>query len=203
MTPNGALSAVLEDAKRLGHLGPDPVRRHIDHAMAWSDALVPGPFLDLGSGGGIPGLVLAHHWPEFPAWLLESQLGRTAWLRTAIARLGIADRVTVLEGRAEVFGHAPEFRERFSLITSRSFGSPAATAECASGLLAVGGELSVSEPPDSDSTRWPEPDLAALGLGMLRRVVHGSSSFVILTKTSSLPSALPRPRNLPSRSPLW
>lgn len=200
---SGALSAVLEDAKRLGHLGPDPVDRHIEHALAWSKALTPGPFLDLGSGGGVPGLVLAELWPGVPFWLLDSQLRRTAWLRTATARLELSDRATILEGRAEDFAHDPALREQFALITSRAFGSPSATAECASGLLTVGGHLTVSEPPDPEPGRWPEPDLVKLGLTMSRRVVHGTSSFVILTKTSLLPSTFPRRRNLPSRDPLW
>ena len=48
-------------------------------------------------------------------------------------------------------------------MTARSFGPPAATAECAAPLLAVGGLLVVSEPPDGPD-RWPADALAALGL---------------------------------------
>ena len=200
---SGALSAVLEDARRLGHIGPDPVSRHVDHAMAWAESMTPGPFLDLGTGGGIPGLILAELWSEHPVWLLDSQLRRTAWLRIAVVRLGMTDRVTVLEGRAEEFGHQMEFREHFDLVTARSFGSPAVTAECASGLLAVGGRLTVSEPPRDDPNRWPEAELGSIGLAMMSRVVHGTSTFVILTKTSPLPPGFPRRRNLPARDPLW
>ena len=55
------LTAVLERARALGALGPGPVEDHITHAQRFVDALADqtGRVLDLGSGGGIPGLVIA------------------------------------------------------------------------------------------------------------------------------------------------
>lgn len=203
MTERDALRSVLEDAQRLGFLGRDPVERHIEHAILWARSLDPTPFLDLGSGGGIPGLVFALQWPTIPGTLLDGQLRRTAWLRTAISRLELSGRVTVLEGRAEDLAHTPDLREGFPLVAARSFGPPSTTAECASGLLAVGGILTVSEPPDSAPDRWPAEALATLGLDSVRRVVHEGASFVILPKSSELPEGFPRRRNLPVRSPLW
>ena len=89
MTSRGTLRDVLEDARRIGLLGPQPVETHIVHARAWADALDPAPLLDLGSGAGVPGLVLADAWPEIEATLLDGQTKRTAWLRTAVVRLGL------------------------------------------------------------------------------------------------------------------
>ncbi|MEP6625663.1 MAG: RsmG family class I SAM-dependent methyltransferase [Acidimicrobiia bacterium] len=203
MTGLDALEGVFEDARRLGFLGPDPVRRHIDHARAWAGALAPAPFLDLGSGAGVPGLVFALLWPDVRATLLDGQIKRTAWLRTAVVRLGLTDRVTVLEGRAEDLAHDPAWRERFALIAARSFAAPAPTAECASGLLAVGGRLTVSEPPQSGPERWSVEGLERLSMEMSREVVHEHGSFVILTKGSALAEEFPRRRNLSVRSPLW
>lgn len=203
MTALDALPGVFEDAQRLGLLGPDPVRRHIDHARAWAAELEPMPFLDLGSGAGVPGLVFALLWPDVHATLLDGQLKRTAWLRTAVARLGINDRVTVLEGRAEDLAHDRTWREHFRLVTARSFATPAATAECASGMLAVGGILTVSEPPETTTGRWPEDGLGRLGMSIRGEVVHGLGTFVILTKDSALGDQFPRRRNHPVRSPLW
>lgn len=203
MTDLDALEGVLEDARRLGFLGPDPVRRHIDHARSWAEALEPAPFLDLGSGAGVPGLIFALVWPDHPATLLDGQLKRTAWLRTAVVRLGVGDRVTVLEGRAEDLAHDPDWREQFPLVTARSFAAPAATAECGSGMLGVGGRLAVSEPPEAVPERWSKAGLAGLGMAMTGEVVHEHGSFVILTKGSALSEDFPRRRNLPVRSPLW
>ena len=208
MTTNDALSVVLEDARRLGFLGPDAVERHIAHAEAWAEALeadqAPGSFLDLGSGAGVPGLVLALRWPDSEAVLLDSQLRRTAWLRTAAGRLGVGDRVSVAEGRAETLGHDVELRERFPLVVARSFGAPAMTAELGAAFVAPGGVLSVSEPPGSVADRrWPEDPLELLGLRNPRQVVRGGGSFVILQKHSALREVFPRRQNRLLRDPVW
>ncbi len=197
-----ALRAVLEDAQRVGLLGPGPVAHHVGHAEAWAEAVTPGRFLDLGSGAGIPGLVLALAWPAVHGALLDGQTRRTAWLRTAIARLDLADRISVVGGRAEDLGHDPVLREQFDVVVARGFGSPPATAECGAAFAAVGGILTVSEPPDSPD-RWPADALARLGLGNPRQVVHGGATFVILTKDSALAGDFPRRRNVPVRNPLW
>ncbi len=203
MIGGGPLRSVLEDAQRIGLLGPQSVEVHIAHAEAWADALEPAPLLDLGSGAGVPGLVLALCWPDVEVSLLDGQTRRTAWLRTAAVRLGLDSRVRVLEGRAEDLGHEPDLRERFDLVVARGFGPAATTAECGSAFVAVGGQLSVSEPPGGAALRWPEAELRSLGLGMAEQVVQSSGTFVILRKHASLEPEAPRLRNLPLRKPLW
>ena len=62
----------LERSRALGFLGPGPLDLQVDHALGFGDTteahLPPGtaagPILDLGSGGGLPGLVLAERWPD-------------------------------------------------------------------------------------------------------------------------------------------
>ena len=197
------LVAVLDDARRIGLLGPDPVERHIAHSQAWADILTPASFLDLGSGAGIPGLVIALHWPTVQGALLDGQLRRAAWLRTAVVRLGLRDRVEVIEGRAEDLAHDPVLRERFPLVLARGFGPPSATAECGSGFVAPGGRLSVSEPPGGAGDRWPVDGLRRIGLEISTQVVQPIASFVILGKHAPLEDEFPRRRNLPLKSPLW
>lgn len=197
------LHGVLEDAQRIGLLGPQPVETHISHAEAWAASLAPAPLLDLGSGAGVPGLVFAACWPDVDVALLDGQTRRAAWLRAAVARLGLGSRVRVLEGRAEELGHDVELRERFALVVARGFGPAAATAECGSAYVEVGGRLSVSEPPGGGEDRWPEAELRDLGLEPERQVVQSSGTFVILRKHAPLAPEAPRRRNLPLRKPLW
>jgi 16S rRNA (guanine527-N7)-methyltransferase len=197
------LEAVLEDARRIGLLGPDPVERHVLHSRAWLATLEPAPFLDLGSGAGVPGLVVALAWPDVRGALLDGQVRRTAWLRTAVARLGLADRIRVVEGRAEDLAHDPDLREQFPVVFARGFGPPPVTVECGSGFVTVGGHLSVSEPPGGDVDRWPDPGLAEVGLEISTQVVQSAGSFVILRKHALLADKFPRRRNLPLKSPLW
>jgi 16S rRNA (guanine527-N7)-methyltransferase len=162
----------------LGFLGPGPVDTHIDHARGFAIGLdaPPGRFLDLGSGGGVPGLVLALDWPDADAVLLDSSERRCAFLREAVERLGLDGRVDVVRQRAEEAGRSPTLRGAFDLVVARSFGPPAVTAECAAPFLRVAGHLVVSEPPSDFATatatatartgadRWPPDALAQLGL---------------------------------------
>ena len=202
MTDLGAVRAVLSDAQRIGLLGPEPVDRHIQHALTWASILQPAPFLDMGSGAGIPGLIFATLWPGVSATLLDGQVRRAAWLRSALARLGLHSRVTVLSGRAEELGHQADHRAGYELVLARAFGPPPSVAECGAALVQVGGRLSVSEPPDS-SERWPAEACEYLGLGAIEGIVRDGASFVILSKTSGTPASFPRPRPLPWKSPLW
>src|SRR3546814_14662358 len=92
--PDGALVSVLERSRRLGFLGPGPVEDHVRHAQGFLDALegVTGRVVDLGSGGGVPGLVLVVERPELSVVLLDAMAKRCAFLREAVAARGAAER---------------------------------------------------------------------------------------------------------------
>jgi 16S rRNA (guanine527-N7)-methyltransferase len=114
----------------------------------------------------------------------------------------MSDRVEVVHGRAEDVGRDPRRRQTADVVTARSFGPPAVTAECAAPLLRVGGRLLVSEPPDA-TDRWPESDLAALGLVPGEPgAVHGFA-FVQLVQGKPCPGRDPRRAGVPERSPLF
>jgi len=195
---------VLQEAQSLGFVGPGPVGGHIALARALADACPSPPrsALDLGSGGGIPGLVLALHWSQSAWVLLESQLRRTEFLQAAIRRLDIDGRVEVHRARAEEAGREPELRGTFDLVVARSFGVPAVTAECGAPFLALGGRLVVAEPPGAPERRWPAPPLADLGLAMEARAV-GPPAWVALIQVRRCPDRFPRPTGVPAKRPLY
>jgi 16S rRNA (guanine527-N7)-methyltransferase len=202
----GLLEAILEEARALGFLGPDPVERHVRHARTLAGRIdAPGSFLDLGSGAGVPGLVLAEVWPTARATLLDASTRRTAFCEQAVARLGLADRVTVVRERAEVAGRDPALRNGFDAVVARSFSRPAVTAECAAPFLRLGGWLLVSEPPDAASSevRWPGEALAELGLGRAAPVSGDQVSSVAAQKVAPTPENIPRRTGIPAKRPLW
>lgn len=200
------LLAVLEQSRRLGFLGPGEVTAHLEHAVAMGRAVEGGlscdAALDLGSGGGIPGLVLARLTPDCVWTLLDSQERRTEFLAKAVNELGLAERVAVVRARAEDIGRRPEHREHYRLVTSRSFGPPGVTAECASPLLAIGGRLVVSEPPANVGGRWPSAPLLELGLEY-RRVDVDGLGFAVLEKVAPTPDWVPRRVGLPGKRPYF
>ncbi|HEY7133947.1 MAG TPA: RsmG family class I SAM-dependent methyltransferase [Acidimicrobiia bacterium] len=198
------LDEVLERARSLGFLGPGPVAGHVRHALAMARFAGPpvGPVLDLGSGGGIPGLVLARIWPV-EVTLVDSMHRRTAFLVEALGRLDLAPRVRVVEGRAEALAREPELRGAFDLVVARGFGAPAVTAECGVGFLGSGGRLVVSEPPEGSGERWPAEGVARLGLEFVRAGGPAGASFVELCRTGELDATWPRRTGVPAKRPAW
>ncbi len=200
----GILDAVLEDSRGFGFLGPGPLAPQIEHARGFASMVerAPESFLDLGAGGGLPGLVLAVLWPQASGVLLDAMVRRTAFLREACDRLGLGDRIRVVCARAEDAARDPALRAQSRLVVSRSFGLPAVTAECAAGFLAPEGALIVSEPPDDEPERWPAQGLELLGL-TLERAPRPESRYVLLRRTGAVDDRYPRRTGVPGKRPLW
>jgi 16S rRNA (guanine527-N7)-methyltransferase len=194
----------LERSRALGLLGPGPVADHVAHAVAMAGCVpLPRRFVDLGSGGGVPGLVLAALWPDAEAVLVDAAHRRITVLVDAVAATGLGDRVAVAEGRAETVARDPEHRGRYDLVVARSFGPPAATAECAVGFLEPGGRLLVSEPPEDDPTRWPTEGLARLGFGPAALQVRAGRRYRVMELQDPAPDTYPRRVGVPEKRPLW
>jgi len=196
------LCEVLLEAKRHGFLGPGDVQDHLRHSAGFARWVgAPDHAVDLGSGGGVPGLALAVLWPASTWTLLDSSERRTEHLRRAVSRLGLRDRVTVVTERAETFARGSA-RGEYDLVVARSFGPPAVTAECAAPLLHVGGRLVVAEPPGGDPARWPQSGLDHLGL---RPVASVSSPIAlqVLELAGTMPDAYPRRVGVPAKRPLF
>jgi len=195
------LLAMWQVAQERSMVGPGDPRQHLERSFALA-AAVEAPVeraLDLGSGAGIPGLALAGLWPSSRWVLLDAANRRVELLRAAVAELGWSARVEVLHGRAEAVGRAPEHREAFDLVTSRSFGPPAVTAECGGSFVRVGGLLLVTEPPAVAGARWPAEPLAMLGLEPAG-VVAGAQR---LCRVAPLDPRYPRRVGVPAKRPLF
>ena len=98
-----------------------------------------GRIADLGSGAGLPGLVLAAALPDARVDLIESIERKCAFLRDAAARMGLANVEVVCE-RSEDWARG-EGREAYDAVAARSVGRLAVLAELASPLLREGGVL--------------------------------------------------------------
>lgn len=152
-----ALAKLLEQtAGSRGLLGPGEgsriVPRHILESAAlarWIDS--GGELIDVGSGAGLPGLVLASLGLA-KVTLLDSQARRVAFLREAAHDLEI--EVSVIHGRAEELGR-DQLRERFSFATARGLAKRPVAIELVLPLVRVGGKalLVVGAPGDSKIAR--------------------------------------------------
>lgn len=196
------LHEALADARALGFLGPGPIDAHVRHAVRFAVALgdrFRGPALDLGAGGGIPGLALARTWPEMRWVLLDSSQRRTSFLRDAAAALALGN-VDVVTGRAEEVGRDPLHRASYATVVARGFGPPAVTAECGAPLLAPGGHLAVSEPPSRGTTRWPE---GGIGVLSLRTAATADPGIWVAELCAEVDDRYPRRTGIPAKRPLF
>jgi len=219
--PVSPLLEILHQARTAGFLGPGPVEPHLAHAEGFV-ALVRRPplvpagtaphLLDLGSGGGLPGLVVALECPRATVVLLDASQRRCAFLSRAVSRLGLADRVSVVHDRAERSGRAPAHRAAYDGVLARSFGPPAVLAECAAPFLRLGGWIVVSEPPvapgggvapkNPTRRRWPAGPLREVGLEPVEYVQEGFG-YQILRQLELCPERFPRRNGVPAKSPLF
>jgi 16S rRNA (guanine527-N7)-methyltransferase len=186
------LSSVLADAQRLGFIGRGPIPAAVEHAGRFAAATPRDAerAVDLGSGGGLPGLVVAVERPHLHVVLLDASERRTTWLQRAVHRLDLGERIEVVAARAEEFGRDPAWRGHFDVVYSRGFGPAAVTAECAAPLLRVGGTLIVSEPPEPDEDRWDLGWLDTLGLER----ADDAAGLALLRQVRPSPRRFPRHR---------
>lgn len=148
---------VLVDAQRIGALGPRPIDDVIAHARAFVDALPAGTtrIIDLGSGAGVPGLVVADALPEATMVLVDRRAKRTDALALAVAGLGWRDRVSVICADVDDLVRNPAHATSYDAVISRGFGPHETTLRLSAGLVRPGGVVVISEPPEGEPNRWP------------------------------------------------
>lgn len=211
-----SVSDVLNEGQQLGLIGPGDVDAHIRHSSGYGaiiSAFLPGEatrsaprILDLGTGGGIPGLVIGVEHAEWLVTLLDGSTKRCGLLASWIAELDVAATVTVACGRAEELARRADLRGRFDVVVSRLFGTPAVTAECGGPFLRSGGLLVVSGPvvtgPEDCGERWSSEGVRQLGLEVIDEV-GAPYRFTVLKQSAPCPERYPRRTGVPSKRPLF
>ncbi len=163
------------------------VKRHVLDCLAVADILTGGSaegptsdwvahrnLLDIGSGGGLPGLILAIALENYDVVLLDSVAKKTRFLQMMVDELKLQDRVSVITGRAEEEARGAR-RATFDVVTSRAVGHLGLVSELAMPLLKVGGRLLCLK-----STNQCEAELEALK-SLLRPM--GAASAELITPT--------------------
>jgi 16S rRNA (guanine527-N7)-methyltransferase len=161
---------------------------------------------DLGSGAGLPGLVLAACLPGSRFDLIESVGRKCEFLRGAIERMGLANAAVVCE-RSEDWA-ADEGQAAYEAVTARALGSLATVAELASPLLADGGVLAVwrgARSAEEEAALARAADGLALEPVEIRSVRPYAGSrdrhIHLLRKNGPTPNELPRRPGLAAKRP--
>lgn len=175
--------------------------RHVIDSLAAIDVLrerAIDELVDIGSGGGYPGLPLAVVLPARRAILVESVRKKAAFLATTVTAAGLASRVAIHAGRAESLAVDIRQRARWACVTARAVATLGELVELSFPLLEIGGCL----------VAWKRGDIAgelaaadraaeALGGGeIVIRDVHATGleghRLVVVSKRGPTPPDMPR-----------
>lgn len=130
-----------------GLIGPREVprlwERHVLNCAVVADpslGLLDGRVGDVGSGAGLPGLVWAVVRPDLEVVLIEPLLRRATFLTETVQDLGLADRVTVVRGRAEELSQSPGWLP-LDVVTARAVAALDKLIPWTAPLVRSGGSL--------------------------------------------------------------
>lgn len=133
------------------------IRKHIFDSLAVSLFIPPAAdLLDLGSGAGFPGLVLAILQRSRKVVLLDSQRKRVNFLKQA-ARVTKSENVKVFEGRAEDLAKDAALQSAFSVVISRATWSLPDFLRMAAPFTAVGGTVIAMKGPQGTQELFDLP----------------------------------------------
>jgi 16S rRNA (guanine527-N7)-methyltransferase len=169
----------------------------------------PHRLLDLGSGGGVPGVPLAVALPQLSVVLLDSVRKKCRFLDAVVSGLELGDRVRVACARSETYtATGGEGREAFDLVTVRAVGALAEVVELAAPALAEGGRLlALKTRPAAADERGPAESaaracgLVPLGVWPLPLSPLRNSVCVVFEKHGPTPGWLPRRPGSAGRRP--
>jgi 16S rRNA (guanine527-N7)-methyltransferase len=161
---------------------------------------------DLGSGAGLPGLVLAACLPEARFDLIESLGRKCEFVREAGDRMGL-ENVTVVCERSEDWASS-QGREAYDAVTARAVGSLATLAELASPLLRDGGVLVAWKGARSEEEESELADAAArlamdpIEIRSVRPYAGSRDRHIhLLRKNGPTPNGLPRRPGMAAKRP--
>lgn len=202
-----ALEAVWESARAIGSLGSVTIEELREHAKGYispSLGLQPGArCVDLGTGVGIPGVLLAILYPESTWRLLDANARRCEITLKAVRAAGLETRIEVVHGRADDYAREPRWRSANDLVVARLFGPPCEVAECGIPLLAKGGSLVVSVSAATAGI-WLSADLSMLAASVIEQWETTSGSYIrVQYAGGTIEDRLPRRQPARRRNPLF
>ncbi len=193
------LTAITEDE--------DIAVRHLEDSWHAAPPIPPeASLIDIGTGAGFPGLVLAMVRPDLDVTLVDATRKKVDFLKGVIDRLGL-EKVRAIWGRAEELAHDPSLRDRFDVATARALTALPQLVELSLPFVRPGGFLIAMKGQDDEKD-------SAIGAikrlnGRLDRVVHYElsgldhpRSLVLIRKKDKTPSGFPRRMASILKSPL-
>jgi 16S rRNA (guanine527-N7)-methyltransferase len=146
-----------------------------------------GPIVDVGSGGGVPGIPLAAALPEREVTLLEANGRKCDFLRE-----WAPPNATVVQGRAE-----EQSTDRYGVAVAKALAPPAVAAEWCLPLVRPGGAAVLWIGPSVDESR-----VARVAGRLAAEVAESRDGLLVLRKIGPTPEGFPRRTGVARKRPL-
>ena len=184
---------------------------HVLHSLGIAKVVNfrPGTkIMDLGTGGGFPGIPLKIAFPEVEVVLLDSLNKRVKFLNEVIGQLGLS-KITAVHGRAEDFARQKDYREQFDLVVSRAVANLSSLSEYCLPYVKVGGRfVSYKSGKLNEELAAAQKAIHVLG-GEAKEPVYfqltgteDERSFVCIEKGKATPKKYPRKAGTPAKEPI-
>lgn len=182
--------------------------RHILDSLSLLPFLADaGRIIDVGTGGGLPGIPLAIAQPERRFALMDSTGKKIRFVEEAARQLGL-DNVQTLQERAETAGQSDRYRERFDAAIGRAIGPMNVLLELTLPLVRVGGRvLAMKGAKAEEELKVCGDALMTLGGGEVEVYdalpgIEEEAVVVIVEKIAPTPTEYPRRPGIPKQEPL-
>lgn len=187
----------------------DPVEaweRHILDALTLLPVILQveaRSLIDIGSGGGVPGIPLAIALPDVRMTLVEATGKKARFLEDAARKL-LLENVEVVNDRAEAIGRDRErFREAFDVCTARAVGPLRVLLELTVPLVRPGGLiLAIKGERAGEEVEAAKHALHALHAHVIDTIKTPTGTIVVIEKQRRTPKLYPRRPGEPKRAPL-
>lgn len=164
--------------------------------------------IDIGTGGGFPGIPLKLAHPTINLTLLDSLKKRITFLTEVIDKLELSDSIAI-HARAEEFARDNQYREQYDIATSRAVAELRTLVEYCLGYVKLGGYFIAMKGPNySDELDAALNAIKVMG-GKLENVVeydlpndYGQRSLIVIKKVKNTPKKYPRGQGKPKSKPL-
>ncbi|MFC1906055.1 16S rRNA (guanine(527)-N(7))-methyltransferase RsmG [Chloroflexota bacterium] len=164
--------------------------------------------IDIGSGGGFPGIPLKISYPDIELALIESTGKKAQFLKHLLSALEI-DGVEVIQGRAEEIASHPKYREQYDIAIIRAVGTLSTVLELTLPFCKIGGlSISFKKAGIDDEIKHAQNISEILG-GLFdstheinKSIFPDKRQLVFFRKVSPAPSKYPRKPGIPSKRPL-
>jgi len=207
-----SLDEAWTPARAAGVIGTASIEALVEHTVCFAQAVCSsfsavfdefqGCVVDVGTGAGLPGVILAALLPHAEFRLVDASERRLDHARRASRALGVADRVEIVHGRGDELAHDVAWRGTHDVAVARLLADPAETIEQLAPLVRPGGVIVIATA-ESATDRWDALPVTELPTSPVSWLNYPGGHFVSVNVLAPVSPSFPRRERKRRQSPLF